>query len=701
MQKNRSKNFKKTAFCVLCTAVAVSLFFYLCGGFISGFYSDTAQIVNTVYTGSVNPVIENLLLETNGVEKTEEELKQSSSFLRVNQSNLFSFTVRNAGGSGIAYSLELQIAWLGAAAEAGKLLVYHYDIGDGAIYRNLQNGDFSGAVIGADVSDKKEIVLSAGAGAEGISEIIDSQILGPSGSPENKDFLSGRSGNPHLKDYKFKLFFYEDPQVSLTPAAFHNQSIQVNLIVRAVLSGKQAGWSFTETKSFRLVSVIDTVYPVIREVSKPKTYFITQAQGIDLAAYAVAEDIFDGDITDKLSIHSSPEFNPQKAGTYTVTYTVFNSLGNPAAPLQITVVIWDFIKITSGYYHTLALTSHGKVYTWGYNYYGQLGDGTYTDQSVPKQLQTLDHIIDVAAGVGCSYALASDGQVYSWGRNENGRLGDNTTSGKNSPVKVAQPAGVKFTQISARFATAGGVTAEGDVYSWGYGGYGAAGTGKTSDNHAPVKIDLFNIAQVEFGYYNGAAVSKDGKVYTWGSNTYGQLGTGAASSPGPNPIAQVAYFDDENIRISQVSAGYYHMAAVSDDGRLFTWGYGYEGRLGNGSTSNKYVPQPVPMPDTVTKALAGYFHTGALTSDGSAYFFGQNTYGKHGTGNSTNHLTPVKLESVGNVSDFSLAYDSSFVLSGSTDVYGMGYGGTGVLGTGNNSSSNVAVKWAFVPPELY
>lgn len=676
---------------VLCIAIIViMLASYISGGGLFGFYSDSVQITSDMGTGSVSPVIENLRLQENGIEKTEEELSQSSSFLRINKSDIFAFTVVYAGRSEIAYDLDIEIAWSEKAAESGKLLIYPYDIGDDVIYQNLKDGNSGGAVIGPGVSDEKEVSISTGI-TPGISETVDSNVLGGSNT-------EGENNSASSKDYSFKLFFYEDPEITLAPGAYHNKNIEVNLVVRAALGGNRSGWTGTGKKAFTVTSVIDTIYPVIREISRPKTYFITRAQEIDPAAYAAATDVIDGDITGNIVISSSPQFDPQKAGAYNLTYTVKNSLGNPAAPLHITVVVWDFIKITSGQYHTLALTSHGKVYVWGYNYYGQLGDGTNTDRSVPKQLDSLDNIIDVAAGVGCSFALASDGQAYSWGRNENGRLGDNTTSAKNKPVKVAQPDGVKFTQISARYATAGGVTAEGDVYTWGYGGYGTAGTNKTSDLHAPAKIGLSNIAQLELGYYNGAAVSNDGTVYTWGSNTYGQLGTNAASSNGPNPIVAVPYFNAENIRMKQVSVGYYHMAGVSEDGRLFTWGYGYEGRLGNGATSNKYVPQPISMPAAVEKALAGYYHTGIMTSDGAAYFCGQNVYGKLGNGNTANQSTPVKLASVGNVTDFSLAYDSSFVLSGGTDVYGMGYGGTGVLGTGNNSNSTTAVKWAFTPP---
>lgn len=693
------ESFKRKIYSVISAVIAIiMLFHYLYGGILFCYYSNSVQTSSSIKTGSVRPTIENLSLQANGSHKDEEEIHQSSSFLKINKSDIFSFTVKNAGRSEISYSLDIQIAWSEDLKESGKLIVYPYDISDDIIYENLQNGISLGAVIGHNVSDSKEVHTPTGV-KTGISETVDLNVLAKSSNEDEKSTVYIKYGDKSSKNYSFKLFFYKDADVALNIDTYHNKNIEINLIVRAVLNGKHTAWSGIEKKSFSMISVIDTSNPVIQEVSKPKTYFITQAQEINLASYADATDTLDGDITSNISINSSPLFNPQKAGIYHITYTVVNSLGNTASPLNITIIVWDFVKIESGYYHSLALTSHGKVYVWGYNYYGQLGDGTNTDRSTPKQLESLSNIIDIAAGVGCSYALNSDGQVYSWGRNENGRLGDNTTTGKNKPVKVLQPDGVKFVQISARFATAGGVTAEGDVYTWGYGGYGAAGTNKSSDLHVPTKIDLSNVAQLELGYYNGAAVTNDGKVYTWGSNIYGALGTGAASSNGPNPIVLVPYFDDENIKMKQVSVGHYHMAGVSEDGRLFSWGYGYEGRLGNGTTSNKFVPQPITMPSLVKKAIAGYFHTGVLTNDGTAYFFGQNGYGKHGSGNTTNHLTPYQLTTILNITDISLAYDSSFVLSEGLNVYGMGYGGTGVLGTGNNSNSNVPTKWAFVPPE--
>ena len=91
--------------------------------------------------------------------------------------------------------------------------------------------------------------------------------------------------------------------------------------------------------------------------------------------------------------------------------------------------------------HTIVAKANGTVYTWGYNYYEQLGDGTFTNSNVPVAVYTSGAlsgktITKVASGLYHSIALASDGTVYTWGYNNDGQLGNQTTTNSNVPVAV-------------------------------------------------------------------------------------------------------------------------------------------------------------------------------------------------------------------------------------------------------------------------
>ena len=98
-------------------------------------------------------------------------------------------------------------------------------------------------------------------------------------------------------------------------------------------------------------------------------------------------------------------------------------------------------QIAAGGLHTVALKSDGTVWAWGYNGYGQLGDGTTTNRLTPVQVSSLSGVTAIAAGVYHTLALKSDGTVWAWGYNGDGRLGDGTTTNRTTPVQVSSLSG--------------------------------------------------------------------------------------------------------------------------------------------------------------------------------------------------------------------------------------------------------------------
>ncbi|MCL5037450.1 MAG: hypothetical protein M1269_10110 [Chloroflexi bacterium] len=136
----------------------------------------------------------------------------------------------------------------------------------------------------------------------------------------------------------------------------------------------------------------------------------------------------------------------------------------------------DIIAIAEGDLHSLALKADGTVWAWGCNETGQLGDGTDVDKNTPIQVKGLDGIgyltdvIAIAEGDLHSLALKADGTVWAWGYNYNGQLGDGTTTNKNIPIQVSN-----LTDI---IAIAGGgnhslaLKSDGTVWAWGDNGFG-------------------------------------------------------------------------------------------------------------------------------------------------------------------------------------------------------------------------------------
>ncbi|NBI28384.1 RCC1 domain-containing protein [Chengkuizengella marina] len=317
----------------------------------------------------------------------------------------------------------------------------------------------------------------------------------------------------------------------------------------------------------------------------------------------------------------------------------------------------DIIQVSAGSSYTVALSSDGTVYTWGKNNFGQLGNGTDDDKNVPVPLDDFandgEDIIQVSAGSSYTVALSSDGTVYTWGKNNFGQLGDGTDDDKNVPVPLDDFAndGDDIIQVSAGGYHTVALSSDGTVYTWGMNIFGQLGDGTDDDKNVPVLLDDFandgeDIIQVSAGSSYTVALSSDGTVYTWGSNNDGQLGDGTAINK--NEPVEVNF--DAEAFIDQVSAGSFHMTALTSKGKVYTWGWNSYGQLGDGTAINKNEPVEVNFDAGVTikQVSAGVAHTAAISSDGTLYIWGKNDFGQLGLGESANgkELTPKKVSSL-------------------------------------------------------
>jgi len=117
------------------------------------------------------------------------------------------------------------------------------------------------------------------------------------------------------------------------------------------------------------------------------------------------------------------------------------TLVNQWTPVQVTNLAGSLSAIATGQYHTIAAKSDGTVWTWGYNGYGELGTGNTVDHPTPASISAssgLTGVVAVAAGQYHSLALTSTGFVYAWGYNGYGQIGDGTTTNRTAPVQVIQ-----------------------------------------------------------------------------------------------------------------------------------------------------------------------------------------------------------------------------------------------------------------------
>lgn len=159
-------------------------------------------------------------------------------------------------------------------------------------------------------------------------------------------------------------------------------------------------------------------------------------------------------------------------------------------PVQVTGLIGRTIVglSTGAAAHTLALDSTGTVWAWGANGVGQLGDGTTTDRWSPVSLPSISGIgvTDLSASPSHSLALTSAGRVWAWGTNLAGQLGDGTTISRSTPAQIAALVGRTVTQLSAGFgASSVARDSSGLLWGWGAGTDGQFANGVLADAPTP------------------------------------------------------------------------------------------------------------------------------------------------------------------------------------------------------------------------
>ena len=166
-----------------------------------------------------------------------------------------------------------------------------------------------------------------------------------------------------------------------------------------------------------------------------------------------------------------------------------------------------------------------SAFGWGFNDFGQVGDGTTTNRSLPTQMAGgFTDIVSVEGGFYHALGLRSNGALLAWGSNANGQLGDGTTTDKSAPVAVSG-----LTNVVA--AAGGGVhslalLADGTVRAWGNNTFGQLGDGTLTDRLTPVPVSGITSANpavaVAAGNNSSYALLADGSVRAWGSNNLGQ-----------------------------------------------------------------------------------------------------------------------------------------------------------------------------------
>jgi alpha-tubulin suppressor-like RCC1 family protein len=191
--------------------------------------------------------------------------------------------------------------------------------------------------------------------------------------------------------------------------------------------------------------------------------------------------------------------------------------------------------ISGGYESAYAIGSDGHLYAWGDSFYGELGNGGTTNSDTPVVVSLPSGVTPqaIAGGGGTGYAIGSDARLYAWGLNASGQLGDGSTNNSSTPVVVSLPLGVTPTSIAGAGGFAYAVGSDGHLYAWGNDSGGQLGNGSTTNSSTPVVVLLpsgVTPKAISGNYFVGYAIGSDGNLYAWGGNGSGDLGDGTTTN---------------------------------------------------------------------------------------------------------------------------------------------------------------------------
>ncbi|MHA3770083.1 RCC1 domain-containing protein [Verrucomicrobiota bacterium sgz303538] len=370
-----------------------------------------------------------------------------------------------------------------------------------------------------------------------------------------------------------------------------------------------------------------------------------------------------------------------------------NSTTNSSVPVAVdTTVLSDkaIVAVTTGYSHSLALYSDGTMAAWGYNAYGQLGNNSATDSSIPLAVGTTGAltgktIVAVAAGERHSLALCSDGTVAAWGHNAFGQLGNNSTISSPVPVAVDTTgvlAGKTIVAVTAGQNHSLALCSDGTVAAWGDNRLGQLGRTSIQTSKVPVMVNNTagalagkTVISVAAGSAHSLALCTDGTLAAWGYNLNGQLGNNSFTQSAVPLMVNNTAGALAGKTVIAVAAGNTHSLALCSDGTLAAWGNNARGQLGNNgsTTGSSVVPAAVDTSGvlagkSVVSIVAGGTHSLALCSDGTVATWGYNAYGQLGNDTPLQSTVPVVVSS----SPLATGERYSAALSSSTATHNLG-----------------------------
>jgi alpha-tubulin suppressor-like RCC1 family protein len=332
----------------------------------------------------------------------------------------------------------------------------------------------------------------------------------------------------------------------------------------------------------------------------------------------------------------------------------------------------------------------GKIYCFGYDYYGQCGAGSRTTyRRTPVQTRNLTNVKQVSASSFHACAVTTDKKLYCWGSGSNYKLGLGNSSNYNYPRQVRLD---NVAQVSAGSYHTCAMKEDGSTYCWGYGYYGTLANGNHYSYHSPTRTRFSTAKSIHAGKYHTCIVTRAGTVQCAGYNSFKTVANTYNNSQMLRSPVNVANMSN----VKTVHTGEYFNCALHNTGTIRCWGRNNYGMMGIGTTGS-YLVNTRSNVYGITDAGdidGGLGHVCATLKSGTVKCWGYGSYGNLGDGRGNYYSTrPVTVTGISNaayLSESSGAYNNNTCVvlrDNSMKCWGYGYYanlGNGRYGTSTN-----------------
>jgi uncharacterized protein YjdB len=283
-------------------------------------------------------------------------------------------------------------------------------------------------------------------------------------------------------------------------------------------------------------------------------------------------------------------------------YNGWGNLGNGSSVSSATPVAVSggltFKQVSVGGQHVCAVATDSRVYCWGFNQNSEFGNNNATSSNVPVLAAGGMTFASISGGNDVTCGVTTAGAGWCWGHNGNGQLGDGKTL-TNGNTYTRTPSeivgGLTFRSVLASQSYACGLTTGGQGYCWGSGG-NRFGSGFSAETSTPRAIPGFSWKQIAPGSRQACGITTADEIYCWGANGSGQLGTAIGSNGSTTPVRAGGTIKGAEVSAANIATGSAaYTCAISQD-RLTSWCWGRNdyGQLGNGATSAADASNPNP-----------------------------------------------------------------------------------------------------------